>query len=278
MLIELIVFLLLVERSFSRRLSLENESAGVAARVRRWRDKNGTRESRGARRLLSLSRLADAAHGVATPLERRSNNSRFEEQHRWWSSSSGSPLLVTREKGWGKEERSEVGAGKSFAITHNGSRGVWRIVNRLTLSQLSFLANERAGQSEREGGEIKRLRKRKNELQWARKGTEKRKWGKETSWKSEGEVGRGRKIDSARVVRPRWFEMFRSSMRNARSIWLFLTSPTRHVIPVIVLFLRRHRRRRRRRRRCRSSPPCPLGRRRSRRRSHRPRRCCCRGR
>lgn len=176
MLIELIVFLLLVERSFPRRLSLENELAGVAAWVRRWRDKNGTRESRGARRLLSLSRLADAAHGVATPLERRSNNSRFEEQHRWSSSSSsGSPLLVTREKGWGKEERSEVGAGKSFAITHNGSRRVWRIVNRLTLSQLSFLANERAGQSEREGGEIKRLRKRKNELQWAgeRNGEEK---------------------------------------------------------------------------------------------------------
>lgn len=272
---ELIVFLLLVERSFPRRLSLENESAGVAARVRRWRDKNGTRESRGARRLLSLSRLADAVHGVATPLERRSNNSRFEEQRRWSSTSSGSPLLVTREKGWGKEERSEVGAEKSFAITHNGSRRVWRIVNRLTLSQLSFLANERAGQSEREDGEIKRLRKRKNELQWAGRGTEKRKWGKETSWKSERNVGRGRKIDSARVVRPRWFEMFTSSMRNARSIWLFLTSPTRHVIPVIVLFLRRHRRRRRR---CRSSPPCPLGRRRSRRRSHRPRRCCCRGR
>lgn len=272
---ELIVFLLLVERSFPRRLSLENESAGVAARVRRWRDKNGTRESRGARRLLSLSRLADAARGIATPLERRSNNSRFEEQRRWSSTSSGSPLLVTREKGWGKEERSEVGAEKSFAITHNGSRRVWRIVNRLTLSQLSFLANERAGQSEREGGEIKRLRKWKNELQWAGRGTEKRKWEKETNWKSERNVGRGRKIDSARVVRPRWFEMFTSSMRNARSIWLFLTSPTRHVIPVIVLFLRRHRRRRRR---CRSSPPCPLGRRRSRRRSHRPRRCCCRGR
>lgn len=145
-------------RKFLSSCRWETEPRGGARRP--W-DKKGTRESRDCR---ILSRLA----GAATLLKRSANNSRFEEQRRRRprrclrclrrlrrrrrrvSPSSRAKRVEAR-----RQQRSEVTSRKSFAITHNGSRRVWRIVNQLTLSQLSSLANERANQGE--------TRKRKRE-------------------------------------------------------------------------------------------------------------------
>lgn len=86
---------------------------------------------------------------------------------------------------------------KSFAITRD--REFWAcIVNPVAVTFLSSVTKEQRNERERE-----------------------RKWG---GTKSEG----GREIESARVVQPTMiWEMSTSSMRNARSIWLFLTTSTR---------------------------------------------------